>query len=108
MIQFHCTRSAREVILRVSTSALDRAVAATDPVAYAGVNLDKVALLAAAEARLRAPQVDVFEGCLGFINGRHRARAALWQGRKVFRSWWTETTPLKCERSCPGFGDALL
>jgi hypothetical protein len=81
---FHCRRLEGEVVLRVSNRALDRAFAATDPGMY---QLDprKIEWMLAFPdgTRLRAPRIAAQDGRIGFINGRHRARAALLQGLKV-------------------------
>jgi hypothetical protein len=84
-IRFTCgNRSDNETILRVSTRALDRAFAATDPEMYA-LSENKIAFLMdeLAGQVITAPVIGVYEGQLIFENGRHRARVALRQGVKV-------------------------
>lgn len=87
-LRFHCACGDDQTYLYVSTHALDRAFAASDPEAYAAVSEAKVDLLAELDRSadnevLRAPIIAVGEdGRLWFENGRHRARAALQLGRK--------------------------
>jgi hypothetical protein len=85
-MRFDCSdRHEDQTILRVNPGALDRAFAATSPRLYASVHPGKVAHLMAlpADVCINAPSVGVYEGCLTFENGRHRARAALLLGLKA-------------------------
>jgi hypothetical protein len=80
-MRFDCSyRRDDQTFLRVSPGALDRAFAATSPRFYASVHPGKIAQLMALPDdelnEIKAPIVGVYEGCLTFENGRHRARAA--------------------------------
>ena len=84
-IRFRCNHDGGKIVLRVSTGALDRAFAATDPEFYRSVSTAKVDRMLSWPdgARLQAPIVGAHEGRLSFQNGRHRARAALLQGSRT-------------------------
>lgn len=85
-LHFHCTRRDDQVVLQVSTRALDRAHAATDPQQYLRIGAGGAASLmqwSTDDEPIRAPQISVYDGQLSFTDSRHRARAALLQGRKV-------------------------
>jgi hypothetical protein len=83
-LRFFCVQGERETVLRVSPVALDRAFRATNPEQYKHDDWRIARLLDLPEnTRVGAPQIGVYEGRLGFVNGRHRALVAKLQGLKV-------------------------
>jgi hypothetical protein len=86
-IKFDCSLRRREdeALLRISPYSLDRAYAATDPEMYQSVHDGKVAWLQRLPeaTRVPAPKIGATEGRIWFEDGRHRARVAKLQGRKV-------------------------
>jgi hypothetical protein len=86
-IKFDCSLRRREdeVVLRVSPHALDRAFQATaDPGLYELDDWRLERLLEMPEGtRVAAPKIGALDGRICFEDGRHRARIAKLQGRKV-------------------------
>ena len=84
-LRFTCAfRRDDEVILRVNPAALDRAFAATDSEFHASVHDGKVdELMQPIDEPIKAPIVGACDGQIYFVNGRHRARAAMRLGLRV-------------------------